>query len=420
MGMNIYFSGIGGVGLGPLAEMALDAGFTIQGSDIKSNQMVEQLQRLGVDVHIGQDGNFLERKNLENPIDFLVYTAALPHDHPELMRARELGIRTGKRDELISQIISEKNLELIAVAGTHGKTTTTGMMVWTMQQMGIPVSYSVGATLKFAPSGHFDPESKYFIYECDEFDRNFLHFHPKLSLITTIDYDHPDTYPTLHDYTSAFGQFLAQSEQAIMWRRDTIIDVDPPARTWILDDIERIDLRLAGEHNRSNATLVVKAFEYLKLDTDKAKQVLEDFPGTDRRFEKIAENLYSDYGHHPIEISATLEMARELSDHIVLVYQPHQNTRQHQVRTAYTSCMQLAERIFWLPTYQTREAEDLPILTPEQLTARLVNRSSVVYRDLNDELWKDIEYARTEGKLVICMGAGNIDEWVRSQLTKHE
>src|SRR5690606_5798559 len=111
-----------------------------------------------------------------------------------------LGIKVAKRDELLARILHEKNLKLIAVAGTHGKTTTTGMMVWLLQQLGVPVSYSVGSTLSFGPSGKFDPKSEYFVYECDEFDRNFLHFHPYLSLITSVGYDHPDIYPTPENY----------------------------------------------------------------------------------------------------------------------------------------------------------------------------------------------------------------------------
>ncbi|MCA9337067.1 hypothetical protein KC955_04345, partial [Candidatus Saccharibacteria bacterium] len=153
-------------------------------------------------------------------------------------------------------------------------------------------------------------------------------------------------------------------------------------------------------------------------DAAAIKAAVESFPGTDRRFEKLAEGLISDYGHHPVEISATLQMARELCDHVALVYQPHQNTRQHQVRSGYTSCMELAEEIYWLPTYQSREDLNLPILEPQELTARLTNRNSVVYSQMDDELWNRITYARQQGKLVLCMGAGSIDAWLRDRLTK--
>jgi UDP-N-acetylmuramate--alanine ligase len=194
--MNIYFAGIGGVGIGPLAEIASDAGHYIAGSDLAKTPITYQLETKGVEISYAQDGQHLAAVHATHPLDWFIYTAALPDTHPELMKARELGIQTGKRDELISDIIRGHNLKLIAVAGTHGKTTTTGMLVWAFKQLGVPVSYSVGSTLSFGPSGRFDENAQYFVYECDEFDRNFLHFTPYLSLITSVDYDHPDTYPT--------------------------------------------------------------------------------------------------------------------------------------------------------------------------------------------------------------------------------
>lgn len=418
--MNIYFCGIGGVGLGPLAEIARDAGHVVRGSDLHDSLTTQELQSRGISVSTDQSGDYLAYCHSQQKIDWFVYTSAISPDHPELLRAKELGIYTAKRDELINYIINEKNLKLIAVAGTHGKTTTTAMVVWTFRQLGIPVSFSVGSTMSFAPSGHLDPKSEYFIYECDEFDRNFLHFTPHLSLITAIDYDHPDTYPTEEDYANAFTEFINQSNQAIMWKHDTLMNVIPPRTTWQLKDSEVMDFKMPGAHNRANATLVAKACEYLKLGNPaRTRTALESFPGASRRFERLAPNLYTDYGHHPKEIAATLQMAREISDHVVLVYQPHQNTRQHQVRSSYTTCMELAEEIFWLPTYCSREDPNLPILEPQELTSQLSNRNIVVYADMNDELWSHIEQARNNGKLVLCMGAGTIDGWVRKMLNPH-
>ena len=176
--MRIYFSGIGGVGIGPLAEIAHDAGYDVCGSDRSASPLTAALMERGIHVALDQSGTFLQEEHNKQPFDWFVYTAALPADHPELVLAHKLGIKTGKRDELLAHIISDKNLKLVAVAGTHGKTTTTSMIVWTLQQLGIPVSYSVGSTLSFGPSGKFDPTSQFFIYECDEFDRNFLNFKP--------------------------------------------------------------------------------------------------------------------------------------------------------------------------------------------------------------------------------------------------
>lgn len=416
--MNIYFSGLGGVGIGPLTEIAHDAGHTVMGSDLSETLVTNELREKGISLSIGQNGDFLRESHAKTPLDWFVYTAALPADHPEILTAKELGIRIGKRDEFLAEFIKTHNLKLIAVSGTHGKTTTTGMAVWALKQLGIPVSYSVGTTISFGSSGAFEPGSEYFVYECDEYDRNLLHFSPFLSLLTSIDYDHPDTYPTEDEYKATFRQYVDQSTHTIAWKNDLEYIGQPTNDTiWELNTSETVDLQLAGEHNRRNATLVLKGLEYLALgDPEKNTAILNNFPGTDRRFEKLADNLYSDYGHHPEEIVATLQLARELSDQVVLVYQPHQNWRQHFIRDQYTDQFELAEKVYWLPTYLTRENPNQATLSPQELTTNITNQSALTYAELNDELWNEIKTYLDQGKLVLTMGAGTIDGWVREKL----
>lgn len=417
--MNIYFSGIGGVGIGPLAQIAADMGHAVTGSDLTPGLITQELSSQGIPFSIGQDGSYLQQCHESSPIDWFVYTAALPPTHPELVLAERLGIKTAKRDELLAVLIKQKGLSLIAVSGSHGKTTTTGMLVWALQQLGESVSYSIGTTVSFGPSGAYIQGSRFFVYECDEFDRNFLHFYPTLSLVTSIDYDHPDTYPTKADYSQAFRQFISQSDHTILWSGDAkSINLVPSASEWLLQESEALDVRIAGAHNRRNATLVAKAIEYLNISSDSAqtRRAIESFPGTDRRFEKLADNLFSDYGHHPSEISATLQMARELSDDVVLVYQPHQNRRQHEIKNDYTDQFEAASQTYWLPTYLSREDPTLPILLPIELTAHLTNKESITLSELDDTLWSEIESARARGALVLCMGAGSIDGWVRQRL----
>ena len=414
--MNIYFCGIGGVGLGPLAEIALDAGHNVQGSDSHESLMTERLTKRGIAINNKQKGIFLQAMHQHQPIDWFVYTAGLPEDHPELQLAKMLGIKTTKRDELLLHILQEKQLKLIAVSGTHGKTTTTAMAVWALQQLDIPVSYSVGTTMSFGPSGHYEPSSEYFVYECDEFDRNFLQFHPYLSIISSIDYDHPDTYGSPEDYILAFRQFVDQSEHAILWQADANL-VGASAKTWVLGEHDMAPVTLPGEHNRRNASLVVKALEHLDIAGD-AVAALNKFPGVDRRFEKVAPNMYTDYGHHPIEIAATLQLASEISSDVVLVYQPHQNIRQHELRSQYIDCFEQATEIYWLPTYLTREDPSLPVLTPEQLTEDIINRDAVHIAEMDETLWQNIQVARDRGALILFMGAGTIDEWARTMLAR--
>ncbi len=414
--MNIYFCGIGGVGIGPLAEIALDAGHTIQGSDKNKGMVTQHLESRDVDINYDQSGEHLRAVHEQQPVDWFVYTASITEDHPELVTARLLGIRTSKRDELLKAIVEEKGLQLIGVTGTHGKTTTTAMTVWTMKKLGIPVSYSIGATMSFGPSGHFDPNSKYFVYECDEFDRNFLQFHPSLSLITSIDYDHPDIYKSPEEYTSAFRQFIDQSEWSILWRNDANL-VGEVKNGWVLGDEDTSKITLSGQHNRNNAQLVVKAMEQLNIGGD-VVGAINTFPGTNRHFEKLAPNLYSDYGHHPAEIAATLQEARELNSKVVLVYEPHQNVRQHELRSHYTDCFEQADTVYWLPTYLTREDPELPVLTPAELSANVTNHDSVVVANTDNELWENIKKALHEEALVLVMGAGTIDDWVRKKLAE--
>jgi UDP-N-acetylmuramate--alanine ligase len=392
--MHIYFSGIGGVGLGPLAEIARGAGHTISGSDLAASPTFLSLQKEGFEVSLDQTSTHMAKVHTEQPIDWFVYTAALPPNHPELAYAREHDINATKRDELLKKIIEGAGQKLIAVAGTHGKTTTTAMVVWLFKQLNIPVSYLVGAPMSWAPSGAYDKTAEYFVYECDEYDRNFLQFHPHLSLITSIAYDHADIYPTQENYNQAFEQFKTQSRQVLTWK-----EVDPNI------------ISLPGQHNRSNGALAANAVAKLTAQyIDKLVDYMKNFPGTSRRFEKLAENLYTDYAHHPDEIAATLQLAGELSDHIIVVYQPHQNTRQYHV--TYVDCFDKAEKIYWLPTYLSKEDTSLDILTPAQLTSQLDSKK-VTYAEFSDDLLKHIRHELEIGKIVIIMGAGSIDTWAR-------
>ena len=419
--MNVYFSGAGGVGIGPLMEIAHDAGYQVTGSDTTANLMTEQLEKRGLKINIGQTDDFIAKVHQTTPLDWFVYTSALPPNHPELIFAREHRIRTSKRDEFLSHVIKTKDLKLIAVAGTHGKTTTTGILVWAFQRLGFPLSYSVGTTLSFGQSGRFDAESQFFVYECDEYDRNFLHYYPYLSLIASVDHDHFDTYPNLADYQRAFVQFIEQSTHTLLWERDlrTLKQPDIGANYEAYDELMDLSyLKLAGDHVRHNAFLVERALIRLfpEANTQDITKAINSFPGTDRRFEKLADGLYSDYGHHPTEIASTLQLAHEISEHVVLVYQPHQNVRQHEIRHLYTDCMKNAETIYWLPTYLSREDARQEVLAPEQLFEQLDNRSSVVPSQMDSRLWQNIQLARKQGKLVVVMGAGSIDNWLRNQL----
>lgn len=421
--MHIYFSAIGGVGIGPLAMLALDAGYHVSGSDLQESEMTKSLQQRGATLHIGQNSANVANIQQQRPIDWLVYSSALPDDHPELLFARQHGIKVSKRDEFLNHLIAEKDLRLIAVAGTHGKTTTTGMLVWLFQQLGEPISYSVGTNLSFGPAAKYQEGSAYFIYECDEFDRNFLAFKPYLSLIASVDYDHPDTYPTRDDYKSAFQTFITKSAHTILWKTSAdylSLSPGPSIDVLVETDLPLAQLSLPGSHTRHNAWLAYQTIKRLMPSANKEAtlQALNSFPGTQRRFENLTENLYTDYAHHPVEITATIQMAQEVNNNVVVVYQPHQNIRQHEIMNegGYKTAFDGAKKVYWLPTYLSREYQDLEVLSPKALVASLSSPPQAEVATLDEALLENIEKHRKNGDLVIAMSAGDLDPWLRKNI----
>lgn len=406
--LRVYFSGLAGTALGPLAEFAQDAGFSVCGSDLARGAISDELDARGIPARYGpQDGTFLRTQIERGGIDWFVYTSALPPDHPELALARRRGLRVSKRDEFIAEIIHQRRLKMLAVAGTHGKTTTTAMLIWAFKKLKIPVSYLVGTTLGWAPGGDFDPNSQFFVYEADEYDRNFLAYHPYLSLITVIDYDHADIYPTLSDYQAAFRQFESQSKQ-------------------VLKDVKiHPGLTLIGELRRLDASFALEALKIALGDAFNEKltlSALNAFPGAGRRFERLTSGIYSDYAHHPIEIRATVKMALELKERehfagLALIYQPHQNTRQHEVRAAYRDAFFGVDRLFWLPTYLTRENPTLSVLRPSDFIVDLKNPAIATPAELDDALAAELRALRAKNWLIILLSAGPADLWLRHFVT---
>jgi len=422
MGMHIYFSGIGGTGIGPLALIAHQAGFSVSGSDKQQSQYTDYLQKHGVRLHIGQTTAQIASEHAEEPIDWLVYSSALPLEqpnHPELVFARENEIKISKRDAFINEVLRQKHLKMLAAAGTHGKTTTTAMLIWLCKELDMPLSYSVGAKISFGDMGSYTENSHYFAYECDEFDRNFLQFSPELSVITTVDWDHHEIYPTKDEYKQAFCQFIAQSNQTVLFKRDAdYLGIDSSEVTILSDNDEYISaVKLAGEHNRRNARLAIEA---IKEITNKPIEVLIEimsrFPGSSRRFERITKNLYSDYAHTPEEVAATIQMAHELSDNVVVIYEPLTDRRQHFMKEQYGSIFESVAQVYWLPSYLAREDTNQTILTPNDLIDSLSPETHAEAAEKNDTLRQEIDTHLANGSLVICLaggGGGSLDEWIR-------
>jgi len=416
MSKHIYFSGIGGAGLAPLAEIAQDAGYKVSGSDLHESLGSKELEHRGIDVVYEQTRANIEAEHLANPIDWLVHTSAIKNS-PELDFIREQGIKVSKRDEFLSEFL--QNQKLIAVAGTHGKTTTTGMLVWAFTELGIPVSYSIGTTISFGPSGKYDKDSSYFVYEADEYDRNFLKFHPAIAVLPAVDYDHADIFKTVDDYKDAFRQFINQSHMTVMYERTKKYLEPVEGNIEVFNySATREEIGLAGQFRRDDAYLAKQVLLKISdFSEEQINEVLSRFPGTSRRFEELAPGLVSDYAHHPTEIKATIEMALELNKNVVVVYEPHQNERQLKLIYQYKDIFTGVKHLYWLPTFMPpgdRE-KSRAVLAPDDFIKTL-NNTSAESAEMNDELWSEIEAHIAAGDLVVGMSAGDLDAWLRRQI----
>lgn len=423
--MHIFFSGIGGTGIGPLALVAKEAGYSVSGSDKQESLYLDYLRHHGItEITIGQGFEDIKSVHEKSPIDWYVYSSAVAieqPDAPEFQFCRENGVRMSKRDELLNEILQQKQLKLVAVAGTHGKTTTTAMSVWLAKQLGMPVGYILPAKSGFAEMGAYEAGAEYFIYECDEFDRNFLHYHPALSIITGIDWDHPDIYPTRESYYEAFRDFLGQSDEYLLWQSDATRLDDTPAH--VLDDSEaEIDeIHLAGRVNRRNAWQVAHAFALLtEKPIGELLPLLENFPGVSRRFEQIVPKLYSDYAHTPEKVRGALQLGHEVADNnLVVVYEGLHNTRQHFIREDLVHLFDTVKKLYIVPSYLAREDKSLELLTPEKLVEGLSDtaRSKSEPMVLNDVLKDRLGQHLRTGDTVLCLtagGGGSLDEWLRA------
>ena len=426
--MHIYFSGIGGAGIGPLAQIAQQAGYQVSGSDQQPSQYIDYLKKHGLaNIRIGQSAETIAEVHDQQPIDWLVHSSSIPSDSPELVFASEQAIKISKRDELINQILVDKQLKLIAVAGTHGKTTTTAMVIWLFKELGIPISYSVGAKLSFGDMGHFDPASEYFVYEADEFDRNFLAFQPALSLITGVSWDHHEIFPSREDYQEAFKEFISQSKRTYIWQEDAeYLNLGNESVTILNpEDPEISDINLKGLYNRRDAWIALAAVHSLsnKNGRDLIK-MMGGFPGLSRRMEEIIPNLYSDYAHTPEKIRGAMSVAQEIAQEsrqkLIVVYEPLTNRRQHYMKQDYKDCFAGADRVYWIPSYLAREDPKQPVLTPAELISELANPDIATPIDRDGKLKLVIQEHLDKGDMVVAMaggGGGSLDDWLRSEFS---
>lgn len=426
--MHIFFSGIGGTGIGPLALVAKQTGHTVSGSDKQDSLYIEYLRNHGItDIHIGQSREQIEASHHKEPIDWFVYSTAVSIEQPnspEFAFCREQSIHMSKRDELLNKILTDKQLKLVAIAGTHGKTTTTAMTVWALRELGVPEGHILPAKTSFCEMGSLDSGAELFVYEADEFDRNFLSFQPYVSIISGIDWDHPDIYPTREEYHEAFRDFLDRSENTFLWRDDADrIAVHPRETITILEETNpdiRANLSLAGVVNRLDAWIVAQAIHSVtNTPIEKLVDILNRFPGVSRRFEQIAPQVFSDYAHTPPKIRGALQLGREAAgDKLVVVYEGLHNTRQHFIKDELHHLFDGLKQLYVVPSYLAREDASKELWSPDDLISQLspLTQETAIATTLGQGLKETITQHINQGDTVLCLsagGGGSLDEWLR-------
>lgn len=388
-GKKIYVIGIGGTGMNPIALVLNEMGVQISGSDRAASEFTERLEERG--VHI----NYTQKAANISDADIVIYSSAVHADNPELAEARRRGIPTEKRMDFLRTLLSGR--DIIAIAGTHGKTTTTSMTAWTLQQLGTDPGFVIGHVSKDLGTNAAAGTNKSFVIEADEYDRMFLGLDPYFAILTKVEYDHPDCFPTQADYFEAFREFLSN----IRPDGTMLLNADDPNQARFMDmtnatvrtfglgtnaDFQarntvvlahgcrgfdfydgthsvRVELNVPGQHNVYNALICMSVCSMLGLDLEKAAAALKSFSGIARRFEKIADKngivVIDDYAHHPTEIRATLASAREYfpGRKIIAIWQPHTYSRTKELLADFADSFADADELLVTPIYAAREKQ---------------------------------------------------------------
>ncbi|MGK2955165.1 MAG: UDP-N-acetylmuramate--L-alanine ligase [Solirubrobacterales bacterium] len=419
-GRRIHFIGVGGAGMSGLALVCQQLGATVSGSDRTESSYFKRVLAAGVDARVGH-----ERTDLPAEAEIVVSTA-IGDDNPELQVAREQGNRVMHRSDLLAEFCSAKRT--IAVAGTHGKTTTTGMLIWSMKKLGLDPAFFVGGELpSIGPDG--EPansgwgDGEWAVVEADESDGSFLSLDPEVAVVTNIEMDHHSRWNGLAELRAAFSEFAAKADGVVLPADETEIAEELTGRSVVPFDIavpgpENIDLVVPGDHNQLDARAAIAALGLAGADIDAGAEALSDFPGVKRRLEFKGEangsRIYDDYAHHPTEVKASLTALRELQpDRLIAVFQPHLYSRTKVFADAFGEALSVADEIFVLDVYPAREE---PVGPFEGVSGLDVLRAAADRSGGRSVWWTpDLESAERAvaarlgpGRILVTIGAGDI------------
>jgi UDP-N-acetylmuramate--alanine ligase len=358
---HLHFIGIGGAGMSGLALVCAELGATVTGSDRADSSYMERLRSVELDPAVGHDAS-----NLPDGVEVVVSTA-IGDDNPELALARERGIEPIHRGALLAALCAEKRL--IAVAGTHGKTTTTAMIVWALRATGADPAFFIGGEAPgLGPSGAAVNAGwgggEWVIAEADESDASFLQLKPEVAVVTNVEMDHHTRWGSLAELHAAFREFLVPADGVVAPADGSLSGLTEGKR--VLDfeagapGPAELPLAVPGRHNLLNARAALAAIELAGLDVEAAAAALADFPGVRRRLELKGERngarIYDDYAHHPTEVRAALSALRELQpERLVAVFQPHLYSRTKALSEEFGAALALADEVAVLDVYPARE-----------------------------------------------------------------
>ncbi len=422
---NIHFIGIGGIGMSGLARLFLHEGKTVSGSDAKETPLTQALQMEGATVVYTQTGENLIKSitwgSDPQVIDLVVYTEAMAQDHPELMKAKEMGIKTVNYFEALGMVANE--YYLIAVAGTHGKTTTTAMLIDFFEEAGLDPTAIVGSLRSKTGSNYRAGKSKYFIVEACEYKRDFLTLKPDVLVITNLELEHVDYYTDLDDVQDAFRALANKvpEEGAIITNATdiNIVSALPIGSSCeIVDYRQYIDLSLQlrqpGLHNRLNAAAATAVARFVGIEQNTIIIALEKFAGTARRFEYKGDcngaPVYDDYAHHPTEIRASILGARELypDKKLTVVFQPHTFSRTKELLDDFVIELAKADRVLLVPIYAARKEEGYDVSSAD--IVQILNEEGIdaEYFLTLDACALEIKESVSKDDVVLVMGAGDV------------
>jgi UDP-N-acetylmuramate--alanine ligase len=450
---HIHLIGIGGTGLSAIARVLLEEGYTISGSDRTESPLFDAITAAGARTFLDHAGEHVMGA------DLVIRSSAVPDDNPEVVAANNAGIPVLKRSEFLPELTQDK--DILAIAGSHGKTTTTAMLVWVLDQLGIDPSFIAGGVINQLECNAHAGRSRYFAIEADEYDYMFLGLSPKVAVVTNIEHDHPDCFPTSVDYRAAFRSFLERvrpdglalvcsddpeartlieemrgsavnvltygTSPGAAYRVDEIAIVDGFPEFRLLhqtgqsgeEDLGRVRLRVPGRHNVLNAAAVLAVMHQLGFSLHQAINILGTFTGAGRRFEVLGEaggvTVIDDYGHHPTQIAVTLDAARSRypQSRLWAVWEPHTYSRTQMLEDAFIQALTRADRVIVLKIYAAREVN--PGYSSEKIAAALPDEKARYFADFN-AAGRFLLENLAPGDVLVTFSAGNATDLSRAVL----